>query len=170
MSTTDKDASSSKDYTYLNLQLINTTTSDIPATYNETRLRPILDDMESYTMSVIRMKVPSSSIPLFEFEDGEYVIGFTLGAGNTNPIPPRVVGYNSRPVTADPNNRNVFYYNQFLDDVNAELYLLWQDALANPAYAVDGVIPASLRPALVPPPGLNHLLHHILNYQEIRIL
>ena len=71
---TDKDASSNKDYTYLNLQLINTTTSDIPATYNETRLRPILDDMESYTMSVIRMKVPSSSIPLFVFEDGEYVI------------------------------------------------------------------------------------------------
>ena len=59
----DKDASSSKDYTYLNLQLINTTTSDIQATYNETRMRPILDDMESYTMSVIRMKVPSSSIP-----------------------------------------------------------------------------------------------------------
>ena len=32
-------------------------------------LRPILDDMEAYTLSIIRMKVPSSSIPLFVFED-----------------------------------------------------------------------------------------------------
>ena len=38
--------------------------------------------MEAYILSIIRMKVPSSSIPLFVFEDGEYAIGFTLGTGN----------------------------------------------------------------------------------------
>ena len=69
MTTNDKEASQ-KDYTYLNLQLINTGTTDIPATYNETRTRPIVDDMEAYMLSIIRMKVPSSSIPLFVFEDG----------------------------------------------------------------------------------------------------
>ena len=85
MTTNDKEASQ-KDYTYLNLQLINTGTTDIPATYNETRTRPIVDDMEAYMLSIIRMKVPSSSIPLFVFEDGEYAIGFTLGASNTNSL------------------------------------------------------------------------------------
>ena len=37
------------------------------------------------------------------------------------------------------------YYNQFLDDVNDELNLLWQDALADGAYTADGVIPASIQ-------------------------
>ena len=125
MTTNDKEASL-RDYTYLNLQLINTGTTDILATYNETRTRPIVDDMEAYTLSIIRMKVPSSSIPLFVFEDDEYLIGFTLGANNTNLLGPLTVQYSTRPVNADPNNRNIYYYNQFLDDVNYELLLLWQ--------------------------------------------
>ena len=59
------------------------------------------------------------------------------------------VSYNTRPVNADPNNRNIYYYNQFLDDVNYELLLLWQDALADGAYTADGIIPASLRPQII---------------------
>ena len=60
-----------------------------------------------------------------------------------------MVSYNSRPVTADPNNRNVYYYNQFLDDVNDELILLWQDALADAAYIAGGIIPASIQNACI---------------------
>ena len=124
MTTNDKEASQ-KDYTYLNLQLINTGTTDIPATYNETRTRPIVDDMEAYMLSIIRMKVPSLLYLYLYLKMLTYLIGFTLGAGNNNLLGPNTVQYSSRPVNADPNNRNIYYYNQFLDDVNEELILLW---------------------------------------------
>lgn len=151
---------SKRDYTYMNLQIINTTNDDIIASYNETRTRPIVDNMEEYMLSVVRMKVPTSAIPLFEFEEtidppnpvtNPYQIAFSLQTVDPNGdidnnLTVESLRYSDCPATTIPNDRNIYYYTQFLEMVNSALLRLWTIATTGGSPFLAS-IPASINTA-----------------------
>jgi len=57
-------SSSENDYMYMNTTIGNPTNKDIPAELNITREQPILDRMEDWEWSVVRFKIPMSTVPL----------------------------------------------------------------------------------------------------------
>jgi hypothetical protein len=123
-----------QDFQYLNVIINNNTESAIPAEYNETRLQPILNEMADYTMSIVRFKVPTTSIPLLIFEDNTYEIGFSFWDGvsanrNQNVVSTYVrfedIGYSPDLRVQPPYNRFVYYYSQMLNAINAAVLRLW---------------------------------------------
>jgi len=126
------------DYGYLNILINNNSDRMVKAEYNETRLQPIVSNTNDWQIGITRLKIPTSSIPLMIFEDGAYEIGFALETGATlNNFLTETVTYDApaNNFTEYPYNRYVFYYDQFLFDVNNALAVLWNTALADPNYA-----------------------------------
>lgn len=125
-----KTSNINSDYGYLNILLNNTTDDFIVAEYNETQRQPILTSMQDFKMGVVRLKIPTSAVPLLVFEDDEYVFGFSIGANDTDVLT-RAVTYDvkSNTATQRPMARYVYYYNQFLTCMNNALQRLWDDAL-----------------------------------------
>jgi hypothetical protein len=80
---------------YYNVQLRNNSYSvAMPATFEETREQPLLDNPEDWKMAVIRFKVPIEGVPLFFFEmddegpptppyDSIYLVTLTWNQNNT---------------------------------------------------------------------------------------
>lgn len=126
------------DWQYANIIVNNKEKDPIPCVYDEgNQTQPILMNQQDFMVSVNRMKIPTSAIPLFIFEDNEYFISFGLGLNNTNILPPVAVNYlQSSSTTISPYNKAVNYYTQFLDMVNRTLQFQWDAALLVPAYAV----------------------------------
>lgn len=134
------------DNIYLNVFIPNTTNEVIPAEYMVQQSRPILDNMNDYEAGIVRMKIPTVSIPLMIFEDNEYWMSFVIGENDTNLLPPMVVTllqqYKSNDLLGFPYSHYVYYYSQFLGCVNQILQLLWNQAIADANYQV--IIPANL--------------------------
>ena len=124
------------DFGYVNVLLNNDTDDFLVAEYNATQRQPILTNMQDFQMGVVRLKIPTSAIPLMVFEDDAYTIGFSLGNTDTNLLT-QVVTHDLPANTSQqyPYNRFIFYYNQLLTDVNNALANLWAQALIDPAYA-----------------------------------
>lgn len=77
MSTQADDA----EFVYFNVNITNPLDSDEfqkLARYSETRVVPILNNPSQYSLSVIRFKIPSASIPLVVWEDGKYKLSITF--------------------------------------------------------------------------------------------
>lgn len=125
------------DWQYANIIVNNKEKDPIPCIYDEgNQTQPILMNQQDFMVSVNRMKIPTSAIPLFIFEDNEYFISFSLGAGNTNILPPVAVNFiPTSNTTIAPYNKAVYYYTQFLEMINTILLFQWNVALITPPYA-----------------------------------
>lgn len=138
-----KTSNINSDFGYLNVLLNNDTNDFIVAEYNEPQNQPILTKMQDFQVGVVRLKVPTASVPLMVFIDNgikpvsdpaytsDYFIGFSLGANDTN-ILTEYVKYEvpSNTSLTTPFSRYIFYYNQFLTCVNLALGRLWDQAVA----------------------------------------
>jgi hypothetical protein len=135
-------SNTNSDFGYLNILLNNNTDEMVVAEYNETQKEPILTNMNDFQLGVIRLKIPTAAIPLLIFEDGAYIINFSLGANSTNPLVATTVTYDvpSNNILTYPANRYIFYYSQFLTSINNTMRTLWTQAIADPAYIA--LIPA----------------------------
>ena len=129
------------DQLYYNFWIRNTDDyRAIPADFTEQRDDVILSQMENFTTSVVRFKIPGAIIPLFVFEDGEYEVSFATsidgGVTFSNVLTEPVVYNPTIELDNDiyPYNRFVFYYWQFLEMVNTTLSTLWTQAILDPVY------------------------------------
>lgn len=112
-------------YIYFNAKITNNDpTKSIDAKYLESRLKPVLGyNCGEYKASVIRFKVPASSIPLFIFQDNTYTVSLIDTSGVTH----------TETLTWINNNNNtdtqnfVFSYNEWADSVNAGLLAAYND-------------------------------------------
>jgi hypothetical protein len=128
-------SNTASDYGYLNILLNNSTDDMMLAEYNETRRQPILTNMNDFQLGVVRLKIPTTAIPLMVFEDDAYILAFSIGNNDTRPLVD-VVTYDvpTNQAVTYPQNRYIFYYNQFLQDINNSLQRLWDLAIADVAY------------------------------------
>lgn len=125
------------DNVYLNVFISNTGDTPIPAEYIAQQNKPILDNMNDYEAGIVRMKIPTASVPLMIFEDNEYWMGFVLGQNDDHLLVRPVVlldEYKSNNLLSSPYNRYIFYYSQFLGCINAVLSDLWSLAIADANY------------------------------------
>lgn len=134
------------DFGYYNFLINNSTNEFIPAEFSETRIMPVLTEMQDWQVGVNRFKIPATSIPLMVFEEKEdppnvftspYYIGFSLDDEYTNPIVMNVEWddqFANNDKTCRPCSRFLYYYNAFLQMVNKALRELYTIAYADPVY------------------------------------
>lgn len=131
------------DKIYYNANLHNFTNSTILAKYSETKTVPILENRNSYLMSVIRFSCPATTIPIFFFKPESFYV--TLSVGNTN-FTIVELGYKTylkNPSLPPDNTINIFnkgriyYYQQFIDSINEAL----QTAINNISIAAGTTLP-----------------------------
>ena len=128
------------------------------ASYIKSFEKPIIYNQQNYKCCVSRFRIPSMAIPIFTFQDDTYILAFSLGANDDE-----ILIHDQFPIDEDnddvyikyeqpannstisPSNRYIYYYNQFLTDVNNRLSRLWTQAISDnyPDYQVQ--IPESLR-------------------------
>lgn len=126
------------DNVYLNVFIPNTGDTPITAEYFAQQTKPILDNMNDYEAGIVRMKIPTSSVPLMIFEDDAYWIGFVIGQNDSHllgPLPIQLLDeYKSNNLIGAPYNRYIYYYNQFLGCINEVLNNLWDLAIVDANY------------------------------------
>ena len=111
------------DYKYFNVVMVNRTDSDIPATFHERRVQPILDEMSDYEIGIIRWKISGLSFPLFIWEEDKYFV--SLSAGNEIYV---------QEVTNPHTNHAINYYEEFVDMVNAAFDRAWDELIEDDAH------------------------------------
>ena len=132
------------DFGYFNILINNGTDKSIEATFEETRISPILSRMQDWQLAVVRFKIPSVSVPLFIFEDDEvtgespYWVSFSIGDNYTNPLGPVNIIWRSEfannTETLRPYSRFIYYYSAFTQMVNRALLDLYTIAKADANY------------------------------------
>ena len=146
------------DYKYVDIIINNNTTNLMPASYIKFFEKPIIYNQQNYKCCVSRFRIPTMSIPIFIFQDNTYLLAFSLGANDNN-----ILIHDQFPVDDDnddiyiiyeqlannsnisPSNRYIYYYNQFLTDINNRLARLWTQAISNNYPNYQDQIPESLR-------------------------
>jgi len=119
----------------------NQTNTPQNAEFQESRLDPLLSNMENFQLCVQRFSISSAAIPLFAFEDDAYTISFSIGDNNSNMLPPQIVQFdtsingNVSTQFDSVKNKFVYYYTSFTTLVNRALELLYATALGDPNYA-----------------------------------
>lgn len=121
------------DFGYYNFLINNSTNEFIPAEFSETRIMPVLTEMQDWQVGVNRFKIPATSIPLMIFEEKEdppnvftspYYIGFSIGSTYLSPIISNVEWddqFANNDKTCRPCSRFLYYYNAFLQMINKTL-------------------------------------------------
>ena len=134
------------DYGYYNILISNDTETSKEATFSETRINPVLSNMQDWLLAVVRFKVPSTSIPLFVFEEIEnppgtftspYYVGFSIGNTYATPLIQNIVFdpiYANTTAVNRPYSRFMYYYSSFLKMINDALLELFTTAKTNGAY------------------------------------
>lgn len=63
------------DYQYLNIRILNdpeeNDNKSVPATFDETRVQPILEKPDEYELSIVRFSIPTNTIPIFIWPSDE---------------------------------------------------------------------------------------------------
>lgn len=120
------------DNIYYNVRIINDDdTKSINAEFEENRVVPILNNPKDYHLAVVRFSVPAINIPIFNFEDGAYIITLEY-QGNDFTAPVQYI--QNHPF--DSNNREVWNYQEFLNMINATFETQFQALkLAHPGTA-----------------------------------
>ena len=104
------------DYKYFNVVMVNKTDEDIPATFHERRVQPILDEMSDYEIGIIRWKISGMKIPLFIWEAGKYYVSLSVGDN-----------VYIQEVTNQNLDDSIYYYEEFIDMVNAAFDRAWDE-------------------------------------------
>lgn len=144
------------DWGYYNFIINNSTNDFITAEFQETRINPVLTNMQDWEMSVIRFKIPSTAIPLFIFEEdllpppalpgtylSPYWVGYSIGPTYTTPLIQNVAFdpfFANNTLTNRPQSRFIYYYSAFIQMINVALGSLNTTARANGAYALSGIL------------------------------
>jgi hypothetical protein len=110
------------DYRYFNLIINNDTNHDMEATYDERKIQPFLSDMSDYKIGIIRWKVPSFYIPMFQFQANHFYV--TLGLPNGDNYEQAVTW------EVGANTNNVYDYETFIYRVNMAFRLSFTALLA----------------------------------------
>jgi hypothetical protein len=124
------------DFGYINVIINNNSDAPVSAIFSEERAIPYVSEVENFQIALTRLKVPSSSIPLFQFANldivgnSPYWVALALGpslngGGATPPIFRNVIWEQQR---AHDQKRFVYSYTAFLNMINKALGLLWDDA------------------------------------------
>lgn len=124
------------DYGYYNFVINNSSNDYRDADFLETRISPVLTNMQDWQLAVVRFKIPSVSIPLFIFEENEdgespYYLGLSVGSTYANLKVKRVdfqPEYSNNQETEKPYSRFIYYYNSFLQMVNDTFTELYTEA------------------------------------------
>ncbi len=156
------------DYQYVNTIITNRTNEPITAEYNDTRNHNILGVGSDFKIALTRAKIPLDGIPLFLFEEDKYFISFGLSTDDDE-IKPTETGFvlNTRIVQYRPysdkgiasfhNKFPVFYVSDFIDMVNKELEVLWNNVFADvnyePTLGWDG---AAFNYSIISPPRFSY--------------
>jgi len=107
------------DNVYYNVTKSNETNKPILASYFETFAIPLLDIANNFIFTVVRMKMPSSSIPIFIFQDNQYIVTVQHPTGTLHQAPVVYIPQNN--VNTVPENRFIFSYNAFIEMVNVAI-------------------------------------------------
>lgn len=129
-----------------------TPTSDVPATFDTTYDKVLLENPCHYKMAVVRFSVPISSIPLFYYPVGSCSVGVVAGgvvypaSSNTTVVGQQVVVVQTLDAANDlpagfpgfpQGGIAVWNINQFIDAVNDAIYQavaqMWVDQAVNSA-------------------------------------
>jgi len=128
---------------YYDLTLTNppTATNAIPATHTETRSEPILKNQSQYKLSLMRMDVPSTSIPLFFQDEQDYTLSIqyapdTLFSDNIEV--PWIPSYDTDYFTEFKDKQAVFNIVTFVASINQALESAFLSLIAN-YEAINGV-------------------------------
>lgn len=98
---------------YYNSRTYNDTSQIKLCRANEVRSQPIIDNPNEYHLTIARMEIPCSSIPIFTFVDNSYILTLSYTGGNFSyPVP--FVQSNM----SNPSDRSITSYGQFLDGIN----------------------------------------------------
>lgn len=154
------------DYSYYNFSLFNNTGRPIVASFQEDRVIPIIQNSQDFQVACVRFKIPSASIPLFRFEENEYLIGMRVEADPVASLLVDTVLYDQTLVSSnreDFDEKFIWSYTQFLDMLNKSLDNLWTLALASPSYVGGGTEPLNNLTGSAPPyfkldPSGSHLI------------
>ena len=128
---------SAGEYRYIDFTISTATATGnetlVPASINQTQIIPYLEKPADYEVTVVSLRMPLFTVPLFIFEDGNYNIGLYIqdlaanevpsnfhvypvvyeGSGLSNPVPPYFGSGASF-----PQDRAVYYPSQFIAMVN----------------------------------------------------
>ena len=126
-----KSHGTASDVGYTNIILHNNTSEPFPITYNSSEHEPILKNPSDYDLIVSRYKIPMYNVPLFFFKDKQYFISLSIGDTYQHPttIDVKYDVRSSQAVTY-PQNRAIYYYNQFISCVNIAFADLFTQANA----------------------------------------
>lgn len=107
-----------KDNIYYDARIYNNTNLDIPAEYNASRESFILDRPSDYYCFINRFSISHLTIPIFIFEENIYSVTIQNNLGVNFQT---FLTFINR--TSDPDNRSIYYYNQFVEMINNALNL-----------------------------------------------
>ena len=114
-----KSHDTASDTGYANIIIHNNTTDPFPISYNEAQQEPILKNPGDFDLVVSRYKIPMYSVPLFFFKDKKYYISLSIGDTYHDPTTIEVrYDVSSNQANTSPQNRAIYYYNQFLTCIN----------------------------------------------------
>lgn len=110
---------------YLNVTIHNNENAVINASFQETRRQPLFADQSNYKMSIIRMDMPSTSVPYFTY-DNDMSVTLTYPAGGLISEQPLTL----IPVYFDPSiaqQNTIWSTGQMLEMVNNALAAAYAD-------------------------------------------
>jgi len=125
-----------EDNIYYNCLLVNPKQTSASAIFNEVRTTPILNNCSNYYLSVVRLEIPSTGVPIFNFELNAYSITYKYN----NYFYRNIVQYIPDNININIDDLTpllpVFIYQLFVDMIN--------NAFNNSPYQVEATSTANL--------------------------
>lgn len=128
--TEDKAMTPTSDHIYYDINISNSsTTQSIDAVYSANLTQPILNIPANYYAAIARFRVPTFTIPLFQFITNAYSVCLRYNSVDYFAYVPFING------SSLPNpNQDVFGYQIFIDMINSALLTAWTALItANPS-------------------------------------
>lgn len=132
------------DHIYYNINIrkgLQNAGKQFAASFNETRVEPILKNPSDYLLSVVRFSIPSQSIPIFLWVDNIFKVTIsylTFDFTTTLQFIP-----NSPGGSYDYYGRAIWNYQDFIDSINNALLISFNNFIS-------GTVPFALRPQTAP--------------------
>jgi hypothetical protein len=100
------------DHIYYNAFGTNTSNTDQAITYKDIFTSPIVKNPSEYHLAIVRFKIPATQA-IFVFQDNTYYVTLSYGGNDYS----TVVSYVQDDLT-NSNNRNLYFYNDFIQAIN----------------------------------------------------
>lgn len=121
------------DNIYYNIVINNDSNVSIPATYQEQKVKPIVEHPEQYYLSMIRFSLALQTAPIFQFKDNTYYVTLSyLGVDYSFPVL-----FQSLNSVAFPTEKGVYSYQHMVDMINTTLQTAFNAIPVKPAGIVN---------------------------------